>query len=60
MGNIQMMKGIVHPKRKYLSLFTHLHVVPESYAVIYSVKGEVRSMTDRLIYGEDKRGWRKR
>jgi len=55
-----MMKGIVHPKRKYLSLFTHLHVVPESYAVIYSVKGEVRSMTDRLIYGEDKRGWRKR
>ncbi len=30
-----VIKGIVHPKIKCMSLFTHSHVVPNLYSFIY-------------------------
>lgn len=66
MGNIQAMKGIVNPQITSLSLFTHLLVIPESHAVIYSVKGKKeRCEVDRSVErrkqnggrGSQKSGW---
>ncbi len=33
-----VLKGIVYPKMKILSLFTHLHVISKPYAVIFPVE----------------------
>jgi len=36
--HLSWIKGLVHPKMKILSVFTHPHVVPNLYVFIYSAE----------------------
>jgi len=39
-------KGLVHPKMKILSVFTHPHVVPNLYVLICSAEQEERYLEE--------------
>jgi len=41
-------KGLVHPKMKFLSVFTHPHVVPKLYVFICSAEHKGRYLEERF------------
>jgi len=43
---ILILKGLVHPKMKILSVFTHPHVVPNLYAFICSAEHKGRYLEE--------------
>jgi len=43
---LNRLKGLVHPKMKILSLFTHPHVVPNLYVFICSAEHKGRYLEE--------------
>jgi len=46
MASWHQIKGLVHPKMKILSVFTHPHVVPNLYAFICSAEHKGRYLEE--------------
>ncbi len=42
-----VIKGIVHPKIEFLSLFTHSHVVPNLYSFLFCAEHKRRYFEER-------------
>ncbi len=48
-------KGVVHPKMKILSSFTHPHVVPNLYECLCSAEGKediLKNVGNRAVLGQ--------
>ncbi len=49
--HVTCIKGIVHPKMKILSSFTHPQVIPNLYAFLCSTEHKGRKFVTRLFWG---------